>query len=687
MAYVLVQHLDPHRESILADLLATTTRMPIRQVTGGLRVEPNHVYVIPPPHDIEIADGALKLVPRREADRPHMPIDLFFRTLARAQGTLGIGVVLSGVASDGTLGLQAIKAEGGIAIAQDPTSARFDGMPRSAIASGSVDLVLSPEEIAGELTRLSLHPYVAATGDEEGGFGRELAKEKDGLDKVLAAVHAASGVDLTLYRRDTIRKRIARRMALLGIATLADYRRRVAANPQEAAVLYQDCLTPVTSFFRDPKAFEALSRDVLPRLLKGTPPGKPLRVWVPACATGEEVFSIVIGLLEEQAERGTSVALQVFATDVSDVAVHTAREGTYLASIVQDVSPERLRRFFTPVNGDYRVGTAARDVCVFAHHDVLRDPPFSRMDLVCCRNLLAYLEPDAQRRVLAMLHYALRPDGFLMIGASEAVDATEWFAPSDSGHGIYVRRATPGTLAYLLPRRPPAEEEASGTPASPQAAPGQASRMRTRPPRPAEEKDRRIAELERDLDDLLLQLRNVLQDYDSAAEELRTSVAEAQEVNEELQNINEELQTAREQVQSANEELVSLNQELQDRNQELRYAADDLVNVVDGLDLPMVTVNRDLTVRRFTSAAERLFNLGAGDVGRPLGDLRSRLADPDLAPTVRRVIETLRPVDRAVRDDEGRGYALRIRPYRTRDLKIDGAVIIFVDVSAFPTFS
>ena len=683
MAYVLVQHLDPQRESILAHLLGSTTRMPVTEVADGMRVEPDHVYVIPPLHDIEIADGALKLVPRREASRPHMPIDLFLRTLAMVQGSLSIGVVLSGVASDGTLGLRAIKAEGGIAIAQEPTSARFDGMPRSAIASGSVDLVLPPEGIAGELTRLSRHPYVAATGDEAGGVGRESAKQKDGLDSVLAAVRAASGVDLTLYRRDTIRKRVARRMALLRIATFADYRRRIAENPHEAAVLYQDCLTPVTSFFRDPKAFEALSRDVLPRLLSGTPAGKPLRVWVPACATGEEVFSVVIGLLEQQAELDTSVTLQVFATDVSDVAVHTAREGTYLASIVQDVSPQRLRRFFTPVNGEYRVGTAARDVCVFAHHDVLRDPPFSRMDLVCCRNLLTYLEPDARRRVLAMLHYALQPSGILMIGASEAMDATEWFAPSDSGHGIYVRSATTG-LPYLFPGRRRADEEAPGTPPSPEADAGHASRVRARAPRPADEKDRRIAQLERELDDSRLQLRNLLQDYDSADEELRTTAAEAQEVNEELQNINEELQTAKEQIQSANQELVSLNQELQDRNDELRYAADDLVNLVDGLDLPMVMVNTDLTVRRFTSAAERLLNLVASDVGRPLGDLRSHLADADLTTTVRGVIETLRPVDRRVKDEDGRGYALRIRPYRTRERKIDGAMIILVDLGAFP---
>ena len=415
--------------------------------------------------------------------------------------------------------------------------------------------------------------------------------------------------------------------------------------------------------------------------------GKPLRVWVPACATGEEVFSVVIGLLEQQAELGTSVALQVFATDVSDVAVHTAREGRYLASIVQDVSPERLRQFFTPVNGEYRVGTAARDACVFAHHDLLRDPPFSRMDLVCCRNLLAYLEPDARRRVLAMLHYALQPNGFLMIGGSEVMDASEWFASADSGHGIYVRSATMGSLPYLFPGRRRAEEEASGTLPSPEVAHGQGSGIRERPPRSAGEKDRTIAQLERELDDSRLQLRNVLQDYETADQELRATAAEALEVNEELQNINEELQTAKEQIQSANEELVSLNQELQDRNDELRYAADDLVNLVDGLDLPMVMVNRDLTVRRFTSAAERLLNLVASDVGRPFGDLRSHLADPDLAPTVREVIETLRPVDRAVRDDDGRGYALRIRPYRTREKKIDGAVIILVDVGAFPIVS
>ena len=595
-AYVLVQHLDPRHGSILAHLLSPTTGMPVAEATDDMRVEPDHVYVIPPPHDVTITDGKLKLVPRAKRGGSHMPIDLFLRALAGAQGSLAVGVVLSGAGSDGTLGLKAIKAFGGTTFAQEPTSAGFDGMPGSAIAAGCVDKVLPPEGIARELSRRT---------------------------------HRAGGPSI-----------------------------EDEAGSEQPAAVHEDHRTPVASFFPDPKAFSVLSGKVLPRLFAQKAPDMPVRVWVPGCATGELAYSIAICLLE-QADVGRN--LEVFATDQSDAALRTARAATYPDTIVQDVSPERLRRFFIRLDGQYKVDKTVRDVCVFARHDLTRDPPFSRMDLIGCRNLLVRLQPDARQDVLAKLHYSLQPHGFLMIGASEPMEATGRFA-SRYGQGIYARLAPPAKPRYRA--RPRARVESPARSAA------------------RDEKDRRIAQLERELDDSRLHLHSLLQEYDSADEELRTANEEALVANDELRNINEELETAKEHVQSVNEELEMLNEELQDRNRRLGSAADDLMNLLDSLNTPIVMVEADLGLRRFTPSAERLLNLIPSDVGRPLGDLRTNLEAPDLAKTVRGVIDSLVSVDRVVKDREGRAYLLRVRPYLTRERKIDGAVIILTDLAA-----
>ena len=355
----------------------------------------------------------LKLVPRVTTGGRHLPIDSFLRTLAEARGSKAVGVILSGTGSDGTLGARAIKAEGGIVFAQDLESAQHDGMPRSAIASGCVDFVLPPQRIAQELSRLSRHPYVITLPGHERADEPPPSspKEKDGFRAILALLRRATGSDFSAYKPPTIRRRIARRMALAHVETLEEYADYLEGHPDEAQALHQECLITVTSFFRDPGAFEALSREVLPRLLKDRPPGAPVRVWVPGCATGEEVYSIVICLLEAAGEQGTSPSFQVFGTDLSESAVEKARSGRYLPHIAQDVSPERLQRFFTEVDGGYRVIKTIRDMCVFARHDVTRDPPFSRMDLISCRNVLIYLEPRMQQRVMAVFHYALRTLG------------------------------------------------------------------------------------------------------------------------------------------------------------------------------------------------------------------------------------------------------------------------------------
>ncbi len=455
MAYVLVQHLDPVHESILAELLAKGSRMPVAEVREDTRIEPNRVYVTPGQQDVALEGSVLKLVPRTTTGGRHLPIDSFLRSLATAQGSKAIGVILSGTGSDGTLGATAIKAEGGIALAQEPASAAYDGMPRSAIASGCVDFILPPAGIAEELVRLSRHAYVVAPVRGGGERAREAppsapgTRDGDGLAAILTLLRTETGADFSAYKQPTIRRRISRRMALVNADTLAEYQLYLKNHADEVRALYQDCLITVTSFFRDPGAFQALRQECLARLAVNRTADASVRVWVPGCATGEEVYSVVISLLEVSGKLNADRSFQVFGTDLSDGALEKARGARYPRDIARDVSPERLRRFFTEVDGGYQVIKAIRDMCVFARHDVTRDPPFSRMDLISCRNMLIYLEPRQQQRVLALFHYALLPRGLLLLGASEtARTSEELFAPVDRKNRIYSRRPTAAPAVF-----------------------------------------------------------------------------------------------------------------------------------------------------------------------------------------------------------------------------------------------
>jgi two-component system CheB/CheR fusion protein len=485
MAFVFVQHLDARHESILAELLAKGSRMPVSEIKGDTAVEPDHVYVTPGSNDVAIEGDVLKLVPRITTAGRHLPIDSFLRTVAEARGRKAVAVILSGTGSDGTLGARAIKAEGGIVFAQDLESAAHDGMPRSAIASGCVDFVQSPRRIAQELARLSRHPYVITQSHERADEPPpQSPKAKDGLRAILALLRRATGSDFSAYKPPTIKRRIARRMALANVETLEEYASYLEAHADEAQALHQECLITVTSFFRDPSIFQVLSREVLPRLLKDRPPGTPLRVWVPGCATGEEVYSIVICLLEAAGEQGSTLSFQVFGTDLSESAVEKARSGHYLPQIAQDVSPARLQRFFTEVDGGYRVSKALRDMCVFARHDVTRDPPFSRMDLISCRNLLIYLEPRMQQRVMAILHYALLSSGALLLGTSETASTTEdLFTPVDKKHRIYLKRPAAASTLFgfgasrSISREGPEEKPVVAKPGPREELPREADRI------------------------------------------------------------------------------------------------------------------------------------------------------------------------------------------------------------------
>ena len=448
MAYVLVQHLDPSHESALTELLAKATEMPVRQVTDATPVEPNHVYVIPPNVDMIISQGILRLTARTETRGYHMPIDRFLRSLAEDQGSNAIGVILSGTASDGTLGLAATKAEGGITFAQDEKSAKFDGMPQSAIAAGCVDFVLPPEAIGRKLERIRAHPYLAPASSSR---TPELVPDGDPqLKNILHLLRMANEVDFSDYKPATVKRRIIRRMALHQIGTLKDYVQLLRHHPAEVEALHEDLLIKVTSFFRDPAAFEALKAEVFPGLLKHRSPEEPIRVWVPGCSTGEETYSQAIALLEFLGHRSADIPIQLFGTDLSQESIGKARAGVYPESIAADVSPERLRRFFAKVEVGYRINKTIRDMCVFARQNFLQDPPFSRIDVISCRNVLIYLGPVLQKRIMPIFHYALKPRGFLMLGGAEGIIGTgsDLFELMDRKHKIYCRKSTPSGLHF-----------------------------------------------------------------------------------------------------------------------------------------------------------------------------------------------------------------------------------------------
>ena len=436
MAFVLVQHLDPTHKSLLADPLTRATPMEVRVAQEGLVVEADHVYVIPPNTDMTLVQGILALVPQTKTQGQHFSIDTFLLSLAESQSARAIGIILSGAATDGTRGLQGIKAQGGLTLAQDVRSAKFSGMPQSAIAAGCVDFIGSPEQIAEELTRMSRHPYlhqplVTQTDEEESAsFVRvqALPEEERGFQQILRALGLRTGVDLTAYKSTTLKRRIQRRMALAQIDSFAGYLSYLSHHPAEGEALYQDILIGVTSFFRHASNFALLSREVFGRLVETKSAQSPIRVWVPGCSTGEEVYSLAICLLEFLAERSLTLPIQLFGTDLNAQAIEYARAGLYSPGAVGHLSPARLDQFFGRVNGHYQISTSIRDLCVFAQHNVLSDPPFSRLDLLSCQNVLIYLGAGAQKKILQTFHCALNPHGFLMLGPSETIrSATDLF--------------------------------------------------------------------------------------------------------------------------------------------------------------------------------------------------------------------------------------------------------------------
>jgi two-component system, chemotaxis family, CheB/CheR fusion protein len=450
MAYVVIQHLDPHRPSLLPGLLARATTMPVHEGEDDMAVLPDHVYVIPPNADLTLEHASFRLLPRSESRMPHLAIDTFFRSLAKECQQRAIGVLLSGTAFDGTEGQHAIKAAGGITFAQDAHSARFSQMPQHAIAAGCVDHVLPPEEIARALASLALHAPLVLVPLAEPGDVLPESEEEQVLTTILLTLRHWTGVDFLAYKPTTLKRRISHRVAALHLERLVDYAQYLQSHQGEVDTLYREMLIHVTSFFRDAPALDALSRIAFPAIVAQHDSGEAIRIWVPGCSTGEEAYSLAICLLEFLEEHRLSLPILLFATDINPQVLNSARMGIYPAQTLVAISPERLARFFTPVDrarGSYRIIKEVRERCLFAPHNVVKDPPFSHLDLLSCRNVLIYLGQPLQQKAIQTFHYALAPHGFLLLGTAESADPhARLFACVEPRQKLYVKKAAGSSL-------------------------------------------------------------------------------------------------------------------------------------------------------------------------------------------------------------------------------------------------
>jgi two-component system CheB/CheR fusion protein len=789
MGVVVVQHLSPAHQSSLPQILARSTSFTVTSAGNGMTVAPNHVYVIPPNAALSIAQGKLQLTEPQDYGK-RGAIDSFFRSLAQDQRERAIGVVLSGTGSDGTLGLQAIKEAGGITFVQQPESARFDGMPRAAIDSGWADFCGSPSDIGHELMKVGQHPYLSKSR-------REPIVDDSALHDLVVALREAFSHDLTEYKPSTLERRTERRMALHKLVRIADYVKLVQSDPGELRALYRDLLIGVTNFFRDHDPFEALKSKVFPAIVERKRSGSSMRIWTPACSTGEEAYSMAIAAAEFCDAGQHDLRIQIFATDIDDEAIQRARRGVYSHNIALDVSPERLHRFFVRTEDQFQINRRIRDMVVFSTQDVTSDAPFSRLDLLSCRNLLIYLKPVMQKRVLRVFHYALQPQGFLLLGNSETVgDSADLFSVVDAKNKVYVCKhlAVPSQLE-LSSHRPRGEPERilptviTSRPAVTLAAladrkvldlygpagvvvnegleilhfrgrtsrylepaPGVASLNLLRLARPelqadlrrttreafAETRpisvasrvsngdtrsefklevlpiidpetrarcllvlfhepyaseplappaggsdaatDHRVQDLELELLLTKEHLQSTIDELEGTNEALKSSNEELQSSNEELQSTNEEVETSKEEIQSTNEELTTVNEELQNRMVELQQTNDDLHNVLTGVENAVIIVSRELRIRRFTAAAERLLGIRPEDVGQSISLLERFVGGLRLDTITREVMETLRPSEEELQCADGRWYLLRVLPYKTLENSINGAVIVLSDI-------
>jgi two-component system CheB/CheR fusion protein len=782
MAFILVQHLDPTHKSLMADLLAKHTVMPVVEAADGAMIEHDHIYTIAAGTYLSVSGNVLRVSAPEAPRGSRLPFDFLLNSLARGTEHPIAAIVLSGMDGDGSGGLVSVRDRGGLIIAQDPAEAEYGSMPSSAIDTGLVDATL----------RIDQMPEALAA------FGKAAAEDTSipatpGLNDIIELLRNETPHDFRLYKPGTLQRRVERRMGLakIALAAMPSYLELLRKDAGERDLLAADLLINVTAFFRDPKTFDLLASEVIPELVRDHDDDQPLRVWIAGCSTGEEAYSIAIVCLEAIAAAKRPIKLQMFASDVDADAVATARSGLYPEAVAVDITPARLKRFFSHDEEGYRVHSDLRDVIVFTEQDVLSDPPFSRLDLISCRNLLIYLNPRAQAKVIALFHFALRKQGILLLGSAETISSTagrfevvakaeriyrqvgqgrlglsdfdvtsaadktahtrvapggppsrpssladlarrivlETHAPASvlidrAGKCLYslgptdrylrlaagypshdlLAMATPALRAKLRSAIGRIDKETPrviighnriGTTAfsiDVQAVPHDGeelllvafiddpqSRQAADPRSPAT--NARVGDLEHELSLTREELRIALEGLETSNQEQKAVNEEALSVNEEYQSTNEELLTSKEELQSLNEELTVLNGQLQETFERQRTTSDDLQNVLYSTDVATLFLDPDLNIRFFTPATRAVFNVIAGDVGRPLADLRSLAADDRLADDAKKVLKGAPPIAHEIEVPDGTWFMRRILPYRAHETKVEGVVITFTDIT------
>lgn len=788
LAFVFIQHLSPVHDSSLPAILTKHTQMPVLQVMDATPVMANQVYVIAPGTVLTLLGEML--IPSRVLIQRHAgsTVDAFLVSLANTQKEESIAVILSGANADGMEGIKAIKAAGGIVYAQTPESAKYDTAPKSVIATSNVDYVLPPEEIGKQLGQLG------PTYDSSAA----LTEDAECWTELMDLLHKASGIDFKNYKDLTVSRRIARRLGITKIASLQEYVKYIKLQPAELTNLERELLINYTRFFRDETVFENIKTKVLPELFRNRLPEDNIRLWIPACSTGEEAYSFAILLTEYMETHKLTNPVQIFGSDADDEAIEQARLGIYPKSINGVVSPTRLNQFFRKTDKGFKLTAEIRGKCVFSRQNLLNDPPFSRVDLISCRNMLIYLGTSLQKQALLRFHYALKPDGYLVLGTSESTNNfADYFEPIAKKLKIYRKKGiVPFAITSLfdpptfkiranliqnggermqqksmlenaienvvLDRYGPVGvvvdtnmeivhfRGSTGEFLTPPAgAPSQnllkmirqdlsldlfyalqqAKMTKTfvkTPNIPMINSDSTVSieviplasssseesyllilfdktvvaaeetvelgygtsappDWEKQREELAATreyMKSVIGQYESSNDNLRTANEEAQTSNEELQTMNEELETAKEELQSTNEELITLNEELLARNEDLRVVNSDIHNVLRSISTSILMLDATMRVRRFNPGAEKLFNLIPTDIGRPISDLRCNLHVTNFQQKVRKAIEDLAIIEEEVMDQDNHWYIMQIRPYRTIDNMIDGAVILFTDITS-----
>ena len=791
VAFIVVQHLDPTHVSLAAELFGKFTTMPVSDAIHGAMIKANHVYTAPSDKTLTVQRGRLHLTPRGDDKHLRLPIDMLFHSLGEGFGARAIGIVLSGSGTDGALGLKTIAMHGGIVLVQDPAGAEFDGMPRSAIASGVAHYVLPIEQMPKVISTYASHPYAeaaAAAGQADG--------DPKTIQKLIDILQASRGHDFSGYKRGTLMRRVARRMGLRGVLALSDYVNLVKQEPNEATALFRDLLIGVTEFFRDTEAWKALESDVITPLVLAKRRDDPIRIWIPGCSTGEEAYSMAMVVLDRLRRARKRCPVQIFATDTNNDALDVGRLGRYPVGIAARITPARLRRYFVaaPDHTHFTVSDELRSAVVFGIQNLFADPPFGRVDLISCRNVLIYLEPELQRKVLNIFHFALRTEGHLFLGNAESAGSRDdRFKPVSKKWRIFVRQGTTRIDLLSLPPRladgaadTAALPPRTGAPLSqvaaiaqklilerfspaavlvnsrnealyfcgptddflvhPRGAPSQdllamvreglrsrvraalreaassvmpvnvdGARMRrgsTFAPvqiqvmphhdpvagstflvvfrhdkEPVLVPDAKTAAgaLVRHLEDELQATRDDLQNnierFEAANESLRVSNEEVVTTNEELRSLNEELESSKEELQSLNEELTTVNQQLEAKLRELEVSNSDLKNLLTSSDISTICLDEALRIKWFAPAAQRQFNLIAGDIGRPVSDIASAISDPALLSSARAVLTGQATTDHEFQVDDGRWFMRRLLPYRTEDSKTSGVIVTYTDLT------